>query len=149
MLVVDATVVLAACAAEDGFALFADPDLVAPPLMWSEARAVLHEMARRGQITAAEARRLRRAVDRAPIAEQGHPSLGEASWDIADRMGLARTYAAEYVALARLLGCRLVTLDADIARRSRRLAVVVGPAALDATAQGPTGRTIETSCPEM
>ena len=120
MLVVDATVVLAACAAEDGFSLFADPDLVAPPLMWSEARAVLHEMARRGQLSAGDARRLRRAVDRAPIAEQGHPSLGEASWDIADRMGLSRTYAAEYVALARLLGCRLVTLDADIARRSRR-----------------------------
>ena len=130
MLVVDATVVLAACAAEDGFAQFTDPDLVAPPLMWSEARAVLHELARRGDLPAAQARRMRRAVDRAPVAEQGHPSLGETSWDIADRMGLSRTYAAEYVALARLLGCRLVTLDADIARRARRLAVVVGPAQL-------------------
>ena len=130
MLVVDATVVLAACAADDGFAHFADPDLVAPPLMWSEARAVLHEMARRGDLKAAQARRMRRAVDRAPVAEQGHPSLGETSWDIADRMGLSRTYAAEYVALARLLGCRLVTLDAELARRARRLAVVVGPAEL-------------------
>ncbi len=127
MLVVDATVVLAACSAEDGFAHLTDPDLVAPPLMWSEARAVLHELARRGDLTATAARRLRRAVDRAPVAEHGHPALGEASWDIADRMGLVRTYAAEYVALARLLGCRLVTLDADIARRARRLAVVVGP----------------------
>jgi predicted nucleic acid-binding protein len=127
VLVVDATVVLAACAAKDGFAQLADPDLVAPPLMWSEARAVLHEMARRGEMSAATARRLRRAVDRAPVAEQGHPALGEASWDLADRMGLVRTYAAEYVALARLLGCRLVTLDADVARRARRLAVVVGP----------------------
>ena len=127
---VDATVVLAACAAEDGFAHFVDPDLVAPPLMWSEERAVLHEMARRGDLRAAQARRMRRAVDRAPVAEQGHPSLGETSWDIADRMGLSRTYAAEYVALARLLGCRLVTLDGELARRARRLAVVVGPADL-------------------
>ena len=130
MLVVDATVVLAACAADDGFAHFADPDLVAPPLMWSEARAVLHELARRGDLPAAQARRMRRAVDRVPVAEQGHPSLGETSWDIADRLGRSRTYAAEYVALARLLGCRLVTLDAEIARRARRLAVVVGPAEL-------------------
>jgi len=130
LLVDDDTVVLAACAAEAGFAHFADPDLVAPPLMWSEARAVLHELARRGDLPAAQARRMRRAVDRAPVAEQGHPSLGEASWDIADRMGLSRTYAAEYVALARLLGCRLVTLDAEIARRAHRLAVVVGPAQL-------------------
>src|SRR3954451_13807495 len=82
VLVVDATVVLAACAAEDGFAHFADPDLVAPPLMWSEARAVLHELARRGDLPAAQARRMRRAVDRAPVAEQAHPSLGETSWDI-------------------------------------------------------------------
>jgi len=130
VLVVDATVVLAACAADDGFSHFADPDLVAPPLMWSEARAVLHELARRGDLPAAQARRMRRAVDRAPVAEQAHPSLGETSWDIADRMGLSRTYAAEYVALARLLGCRLVTLDAEIARRAHRLAVVVGPAQL-------------------
>ena len=130
MLVVDATVVLAACAAEDGFEELADPDLVAPPLMWSEARAVLHELARRGELRPPQARRMRRAVDGAPIAEQGHPSLGR---DVLGRRrpdGPVRTYAAEYVALARLLGCPLVTLDADIARRARRLAVVVGPAQL-------------------
>ena len=110
---------------------------------------MLHEMARRGELTAAEAAPLRRAVDRAPIAEQGHPSLGEASWDIADRMGLARTYAAEYVALARLLGCR-----AGHARRRHR--APRAPAGGRGRArgpltrrQGPTGRTIETSCPEM
>src|SRR6516162_9746812 len=68
MLVVDPTVVLCACAADgDGFAVFDDPDLVAPPLLWSEARSVLHEMARRGELTAGEARRMRRAVDHAPI----------------------------------------------------------------------------------
>jgi predicted nucleic acid-binding protein len=127
MLVVDATVVLAASAARAGFAHFHDPDLVAPPLMWSEARSVLHEMARRGELQAPAARRLRRAVDRAPIAEQGHPQLGEAAWDAAERMGLVRTYAAEYVALARLLGCPLVTLDATVRARARRIAVVIGP----------------------
>lgn len=128
MLVVDPTVVLAACAAEgDGFAVFADPDLVAPPLMWSEARSVLHEMARRGELSAAEARRMRRAVDRAPVAEQPHPDLGAETWDVADRLGLTRTYAAEYVALARLLGCPLLTLDAELATRARRLAQVTAP----------------------
>ena len=132
MLVVDASVALAACAATRGFAYFSDPDLVAPPLMWSEARSVLHEMARRGELPAAQARRLRRAIDRAPITEQVHPQLGEAAWDAADRMGLVRTYAAEYVALARLLGCPLVTLDGELQQRARRLAVVLGPAELEA-----------------
>jgi predicted nucleic acid-binding protein len=128
MLVVDPTVVLAACAAEgDGFAVFDDPDLVAPPLLWSEARSVLHEMARRGELTAAEARRMRRAVDRAPVAEQPHPDLGAEAWDVADRLGLVRTHAAEYVALARLLGCPLVTLDGEVAERARRLAQITAP----------------------
>jgi predicted nucleic acid-binding protein len=130
VLVVDATVTLAASAAPRGFAWFPDPDLVAPPLMWSEARSVLHEAARRGDLTAASARRLRRLVDGAPVLEQSHPTLGEAAWDVADRLGLARIYAAEYVALARLLGCPLVTLDADLRRRASRLARVVGPTEL-------------------
>lgn len=130
MLVVDAGVVLAACAARRGFALFRDPELVAPPLMWSEARSTLHEAARRGELSAPAARRLRRALDAAPVVEQGHPALGEQAWDVADRLGLNRTYAAEYVALARLLGCRLVTLDGALRRRAGRLAVVVGPTEL-------------------
>jgi len=132
VLVVDATVTLAAAAASKGFEHFADPDLVAPPLMWSEARSVLHEMARRGELGAREARRVRRALERAPVAEQGHPQLGDAAWDVAERLGLVRTYAAEYVALARLLGCPLVTLDAEIRIRARRLCQIVGPAELPA-----------------
>lgn len=128
MLVVDASVTLAAVAAgPQAFADLRDPDLVAPPLMWSEARSVLHELARRGELGAADARRLRRALDRAPIAEQGHPRLGDEAWDVADRIRSTRTYAAEYVALARLLGCPLVTLDAEFARRVRRLCAVRAP----------------------
>jgi predicted nucleic acid-binding protein len=131
MLVVDASVALAACAANRGFDWFADPDLVAPPLLWSEARSVLHEMARRGELTSSQARRLRRAIDRAPIADVSHPQLGETAWDVAEQIGLVRTYAAEYVALARLLGCPLVTLDGELVRRASRLAVeVVGPTEL-------------------
>ena len=131
MLVVDATVVLAACATDDGFAAVRRPrpggaaaDVVRGP------RACCTRWRAAGSSPPP-----RRAGCGAPSTGRRSPSratrsLGEASWDIADRMGLARTYAAEYVALARLLGCRLVTLDADIARRARRLAVVVGPADL-------------------
>ncbi len=127
MLVLDATVALAAARAPSGFQRFQDADLVAPPLLWSEARSVLHEAARRGELPVAVARAIRRALDSAPIADYPHPRLGEEAWDVADRLRMHRTFAAEYVALARLLGCPLVTLDADLARRARRLVIVREP----------------------
>jgi predicted nucleic acid-binding protein len=42
-------------------------------------------------------------------------------------MGWAKTYDAEYVALARLLGARVVTLDARLRRGADRLGLVVLP----------------------
>ena len=38
------------------------------------------------------------------------------AWDVADRLGWAETYAAEYVALTLLQGDALVTLDEGLAR---------------------------------
>src|SRR3989442_13986446 len=43
VLVLDASVVLPACASPEGFALVGDEQLVAPALLWSEARSALHE----------------------------------------------------------------------------------------------------------
>jgi predicted nucleic acid-binding protein len=41
-----------------------------------------------------------------------------------------KTYDAEYVALARLLGCRVLTLDRRLRRSADRLGIVVSPAEL-------------------
>lgn len=127
MLVIDATVALAAASVPSGFQRFIDADIVAPPLLWSETRSVLHEAARRGDLSAANARRIRRVLDSAPIGDYPHPRLGEEAWDVADRLRLQRTFAAEYIALARLLGCPLVTLDARLAQKARRLVIVREP----------------------
>ena len=118
MLVVDPTVVLPILAARPPWASAGDDDLVAPPLLWSECRSLLHDLARRGAGPAAEARRMRRALDRAPITPIDHPQLGDEAWRMADLMGHARTEAAEYVALARLTGAPLATLDRDLAERA-------------------------------
>jgi predicted nucleic acid-binding protein len=50
--------------------------------------------------------------------------------DVAEELGWAKTYDAEYVALARLLQCRLVTLDARLRRGADRLGFVIAPSEL-------------------
>ena len=130
MLVLDASVAVAACYAADGFDEFGDERLVAPGLMWSEARSALHELLWRGEISADDALAARSRLETCPVARRRHSRLGQQAWEIADRFGWAKTYDAEYLALAQLLGCRLVTLDARLCRSTERLGVVISPSEL-------------------
>ena len=116
--------VVRAVQSRTAFAFFRDEDLVAPPFMWSEARSALHEAVRRG---AASAEQGRRALETAPIRARTHRRLGYECWRIADELGWAKTYDAEYIALAGLLGCRMVTIDGSLLRRVGHLGFVIGP----------------------
>jgi len=102
----------------------------APPLMWSEARSVLHEHAWRGVVERATARMAQIRLERADVQLRDDVLLGEEAWRIADELGWAKTYDAEYLALASLLDCRLVTADARLRRGAGRLGYVVGPTEL-------------------
>jgi predicted nucleic acid-binding protein len=127
MLVLDASVGLRACGVEVGFGAFGGEELVAPPLMWSEARSALHELTWRGVVSAEDAAATRSRLERSPVARRSPARLGEEAWRVADELGWAKTYDAEYVALARLLQCRLVTLDLRLRRGAGRLGFVVAP----------------------
>ena len=129
-LVVDASVVVAASAAEDGLQALGAEDLVAPPLMWSEARSTLHHGVWRGLLPAEDGEVMRHRLERSPVSRRSPARLGEEAWQVADDMGWARTYAAEYVALAQLLSCRLVTIDSRLRRGTDRLDFVVLPTEL-------------------
>lgn len=56
---------------------------------------------------------------------------------MADEFGWAKTYDAEYVALALLLKCRLVTVDARLRRATERLGITIGPTELSVPGRGP------------
>ena len=126
MLVVDASVVVEASL---GIRRLADlgEDLVAPPLLWPEARSAIRQGHWRGVVTAEQARAARQALAGAAVDMRDHPELGEESWRIADVLGWAKTYDAEYIALASILDCRLVTIDGKLRRGADRLGFVVGP----------------------
>jgi predicted nucleic acid-binding protein len=131
VLVVDASLVVEWCIdARDDLAALAPGERCAPALMWSEARSALHESVWRGRLGAGEADRARARLEDADVELETHPGLAEESWRIADELGWAKTYDAEYVALASLLGCRLVTVDARLRRGADRLGFVVGPTEL-------------------
>jgi predicted nucleic acid-binding protein len=130
-LVIDASVVAAAAATPIGFERFRQFELVAPPLMWIEAVSSLHAMVWRDELHREQAEPVLDRVLSAPVRRREPDGLVREAWAIADELGWAKTYDANYVALARLLRCRLVTLDARMRRGTARLGFVVGPMELD------------------
>ena len=89
--------------------------------MRSEATSALRQLAWRGDLDDAEAEAALGRILEAPIALEPPGSLEHASYRIAVRLGWARTYDAEYVALAARNRCALLTTDARLARRAREI----------------------------
>lgn len=129
MLIIDANVAAAACGGEDGFDAF-DDELASVPLMWSEVRASLHLKLHKEEISREDTETIHQRLEDCPVERRDPSELGAETWRIAEEFGWGRTYDAEYVALAKLLDCRLVTLDTRLRRGADRLGFVVTPAEL-------------------
>jgi len=129
-LVIDASVAVAASATGVGFARFRGIELVAPPLLWIELVSALHAAMWRDELRRDQAESMLQRAFAAPIERVEPASLPTDSWAVADRFGWAKTYDANYIALAQVLGCRLVTLDARLRRGTARLGFVIGPTEL-------------------
>jgi predicted nucleic acid-binding protein len=130
VLVVDAAVVITACLSAKGLKALGREELVAPHLMWSEASSVLHELRWRKEISGELAAIALERLASAEVNRRTPKGLIEEAWRIADRLGWAKTYDAEYLALARLLKCRLLTTDAKLKASGSGLVSVIGPAEL-------------------
>jgi predicted nucleic acid-binding protein len=130
LLVVDAAVVVTACLSESGFEPLAREQLVAPYLMWSEASSALHELLWRREISDDLAETALKRLTGADISARRPKGLTEEAWGIAEQLGWAKTYDAEYLALARLIRCRLLTTDAKLKAAGSRVVGVIGPTEL-------------------
>ena len=112
--VVDAGAVLHLASA--GIEVRGEHELLAPTLLRSQALSALHEAVQRGEFAADVARDTLERISRMPIRLLGDAVLRRRAWDVADRLGWASTYNAEYVALTQLQADAFVTLDTELAR---------------------------------
>jgi len=62
-----------------------------------------------------------------PVRARRPAGLYEEAWRLANRIGWAKTYDAEYVALALLSRCQLLTVDARMGITVGSLVEVIGP----------------------
>jgi predicted nucleic acid-binding protein len=95
-------------------------ELLAPTLLRSQTLSALHEAVHRGEMGAEEARDLlpRVGPPGMKIRLLGDAVLRRVAWELADRLGWASTYDAEYLALTRLQADAFVTLDRGLARKA-------------------------------
>jgi predicted nucleic acid-binding protein len=112
--VVDAGAVLHLASAEIPVA--AEHELLAPTLLRSQSLSLLHEAVQRGEIPAAVGRERLGRIGRMPIRLLGDAVLRRRAWDVAEQLGWASTYDAEYIALTQLQADAFVTMDATLAR---------------------------------
>jgi predicted nucleic acid-binding protein len=105
-------------------------ELLAPTLLRSQTLSALHEAVQRGEIPADVARDRLTRIGRMPIRLLGDAVLRRRAWDLADQLGWASTYDAEYVALTQLQADAFVTLDAELARSVDGIVVIASIDAL-------------------
>jgi predicted nucleic acid-binding protein len=125
--VVDASAVLH-LASED-IEVPGEHELLAPTLLRSQTLSALHEAVQRREIPADVARERLSRIGRMPIRLLGDAVLRRRAWDVADQLGWASTYDAEYVALTQLQADAFVTLDVELARSVEG---IVATASIDA-----------------
>lgn len=126
--VVDASAVIELASTE--FEVPAAHELLAPTLLRSQVLSTLHEAVQRGGLPADVARARLAQIGRMPIRLLGDAVLRRRAWELADRLGWASTYDAEYLALTQLRADAFITLDPELARRAEGIVAIASLAAL-------------------
>jgi len=114
-------------------------ELLAPTLLRSQTLSALHESVQRGELPADVARERLRRIGRMPIRLLGDAVLRRRAWELADQLGWASTFDAEYIALTQLQADAFITLDAELASSVQG---IVATASIDALRQSRPWRPV-------
>ena len=101
----------------EGIEVPAEHELLAPTLLRSQTLSALHEAVHRGEIPPDVALERLGRIRAMPIRLLGDAVLRRRAWELAEKLGWAETYDAEYVALTQLQADAFVTHDAELVRR--------------------------------
>jgi indolepyruvate ferredoxin oxidoreductase alpha subunit len=96
-------------------------ELLAPTLLRSQTLSALHEAVHRGALSREVALERLAHIRTMPIRLLGDAVLRRRAWELADQLGWAETYDAEYVALTQLQADAFVTVDPELARQVKGL----------------------------
>lgn len=110
--------------ARNNVAIPDEHQLVAPALLRSQALSALHEAAMRGELTEKEAHGLLARIRTMDIRLLGDRVLQSVAWKVADQLGWADTFDAEYIAVTKLQADAFITLNEKLAASAREFVEV-------------------------
>jgi predicted nucleic acid-binding protein len=130
-LVLDSSVALRAASSSEAAAELRAHDLIAPPLLWSEVYSAVHEALWRREIDEPTSDRIIAAFHGVGVRRRAPARLHAEAYALASELGWAKTYDAEFLALARLEGAVVLTSDLRLRRGADRTGLVIDPSDLD------------------
>jgi len=126
-LVADSTVIVAICLADGRLGPLDGHELHGPALLSSEATSAIRGRQYRADIDDELAEQAIARLNSMAITYAAPGSLSDDAFRLATANGWAKTYDAEFLALARKLDCPIVTLDGRLQRGARHLATITSP----------------------
>lgn len=98
--------------------------------MWSEATSGLRQGVWRGELTEEKARLALSDLDALDVGRRSPRHLHRLAFEIATELGWAKTYDAEFLALARIEGATVLSVDARLVRGAAHTGLVTSPGEL-------------------
>lgn len=129
-LILDSSAAVSALVSREAAKQLGRHQLSAPPLLWSEVHSVLRAARWRGELDDADVDAAMSTFDRLAVTRRRPRALYREAYRIAVELGWAKTYDAEFLALARLEQAQVLTTDRRMHHGAARTGLVITPAQL-------------------